>query len=694
MRPVLKGSTDQSVVIRIVDSGDGTPETGVVYNTSGIDLWYRREGATKASITEASLSALDDAHSDGGILHIGDGYYRLDLPDAAVASGANGVAVGGTVTGMVVIGCYVPLVNVNPYDGVRMGLTALPNAAADAAGGLIISDAGGLDADAQLVTKINDILTDTGTTLQGEVDGIQADTEDLQSRLPAALTVDGNIKADTLRWGGTLVASANVLIDGAITAAKIASDAIASAKIADGALTAAKFASGAFDAVWAVATRILTAATNITSTGGTTVPQTGDAYARIGAAGASLTDLGGMSTGMKAEVNTEADQALSDYDGPTYTELLNLVRLMVRKDAAIATDLSTLLTAINADLASGAGAFDNSTEALEAMRDRGDAAWATVAATAIRSAVGLASANLDTQIGTAQADLDTLTGADGATLATSQPNYAPNKTTPPTVGAIADQVWEEALGDHTGVSGSTAEALNAAGAAGDPWSTALPGSYSSGQAGKIVGDNIDAAISSRSTYAGGDTSGITTLLSRLSATRAGYLDNLSAGAVALESSLQALITTVGVAGAGLTAADDVVIAAIAALNNLSQANVRTAVGLASANLDTQLAAIAAFIDTEVAAIKAKTDNLPSDPADQSSVEAAILAAWTTALTESYSADGAAPTPAQALFLILQRLTEFSISGTTVSIKKLDGSTEAATLTLDDATSPTSSTRSA
>lgn len=43
--------------------------------------------------------------------------------------------------------------------------------------------------------------------------------------------------------------------------------------------------------VWAVATRVLTAATNITSTGGTTVPQTGDSFARIGANGAGLTDL-------------------------------------------------------------------------------------------------------------------------------------------------------------------------------------------------------------------------------------------------------------------------------------------------------------------------------------------------------------------------------------------------------------------
>ena len=39
-------------------------------------------------------------------------------------------------------------------------------------------------------------------------------------------------------------------------------------------------------------------------------PQTGDSFARIGAAGASLTDLGGMSTGMKAEVESEANDAL------------------------------------------------------------------------------------------------------------------------------------------------------------------------------------------------------------------------------------------------------------------------------------------------------------------------------------------------------------------------------------------------
>lgn len=71
---------------------------------------------------------------------------------------------------------------------------------------------------------------------------------------------------------------------------------------------------------------------------------------------------------------------------------------------------------------------------------------------------------------------------------------------------------------------------------------------------------------------------------------------------------------------------------------------------------------------------------------------ALSSLLTTAMTESYNADGAAPTPAQALFLIMQSLTEGGISGTTWTVKKLDGSTTAATITLDSATAPTSKTR--
>ena len=257
IRQIQAGSTDQSIVIRIIDSSDGTPETGVTSATSGIDLWYRREGAASVDITESDLSALTDAHSDGGMLHINDGWYRVDFPDAAFADGVVGVQIGGTVTGMVVLAPYVELVDYNPYDGVRLGLTALPNAAADAAGGLPVSDAGGLDLDT-LDSNVSDVLTDTGTTIpaqitalndptaaaiRAEIDSnstqlaaIVADTNELQGdwtdggRLDLILdarasqtsvdTVDGNVDAILVDTGTTIPAQITALNDP--TAAAIA----------------------------------------------------------------------------------------------------------------------------------------------------------------------------------------------------------------------------------------------------------------------------------------------------------------------------------------------------------------------------------------------------------------------------------------------------------------------------------------
>jgi len=73
-------------------------------------------------------------------------------------------------------------------------------------------------------------------------------------------------------------------------------------------------------------------------------------------------------------------------------------------------------------------------------------------------------------------------------------------------------------------------------------------------------------------------------------------------------------------------------------------------------------------------------------------KAEMDAMWTTAATESYASDGAAATPAQLLYMILCAVSEFSISSTTITGKKVDGSTTAMTWTLNDATSPTSRTR--
>lgn len=77
-----------------------------------------------------------------------------------------------------------------------------------------------------------------------------------------------------------------------------------------------------------------------------------------------------------------------------------------------------------------------------------------------------------------------------------------------------------------------------------------------------------------------------------------------------------------------------------------------------------------------------------DPPTKAETDALL----TTALTESYAADGAAPTLTQAIYAIQQFLQEKSVASTTLTVKKLDGSTGAMTFTLDDDTNPTSITR--
>jgi len=170
---VKKGTTDYSVVLRIVDSTDGTPETGVVYNTAGIDLWYKRGTSAATDITEATQTE-SGAHSDGGFVHIADGYYRLDLPDAAVASGAEYVDIGGTVTGMIVIGGRIRLVDnteKDVYD--RLGAPAGASVSADIA---------------TIDTVVDSILVDTA-----EIGVAGAGLTDIPNGLPTKNVARDNI---------------------------------------------------------------------------------------------------------------------------------------------------------------------------------------------------------------------------------------------------------------------------------------------------------------------------------------------------------------------------------------------------------------------------------------------------------------------------------------------------------------------
>ena len=132
------------------------------------------------------------------------------------------------------------------------------------------------------------------------------------------------------------------------------------------------------------------------------------------------------------------------------------------------------------------------------------------------------------------------------------------------------------------------------------------------------------------------------------ASRAGYLDSVLLAANANQR-------TVNVTGSNHVAAD------IHELQPAVIANTHFAAGAIDSN------ALAASAATEIA-----------------------TATQTSAMTESYRTAGVSPTLAQALFELLAHMGDSSISGSTKTLKKIDGTT-AKTFTLDSSTAPTSIT---
>lgn len=70
-------------------------------------------------------------------------------------------------------------------------------------------------------------------------------------------------------------------------------------------------------------------------------------------------------------------------------KLRKYIQLLARKDAGITTDNSIEISEINADGGSGIGAFDNTTDSNEAIRDRGDVGWITADISGLASQISV-----------------------------------------------------------------------------------------------------------------------------------------------------------------------------------------------------------------------------------------------------------------------------------------------------------------
>lgn len=158
---IKAGSTDVSLPVELRAAADSTAVTGKAYTDITGSYW--RAGGTRTAITMAPLAAVDSAHSYGGFKEVDatnmPGVYRLDLPDAAVASGAAWVVITLKCSGCFTQSFMVPLTTDTPQsaDGDVASI-----AGSSAAAAALAASAGAI-----IVDTIAAGHTETTTTLKG-----------------------------------------------------------------------------------------------------------------------------------------------------------------------------------------------------------------------------------------------------------------------------------------------------------------------------------------------------------------------------------------------------------------------------------------------------------------------------------------------------------------------------------------------
>ena len=497
---LTKASADVTVYVFVQNSSlaTGVGLTGLVYNSAGLVCYYVRPLAAGTALTLATQT-VTGAHADGGFVEVDatnmPGIYRLDLSDAICAAGVNSVVVMlRGAANMAPVTLEIQLTSINLNDAVRAGMTALPNAAADAAGGLPISDAGALDLDALNTAAVRL----TAARAQVLDDWINAGRLDAILDIIAADVV--NIDGAAMR-GTDSAALASVCTEGRLAeldAANLPADVADVPTVAEfnaRTLLAAAYFDPAVDAV-ANVTLVATTTTNTDMRGTDSAALasvcTEGRLAELDAANipadldAVLADTNELQTddvpGLIAALNDPAaaaiadqvwDEAIADHAGvgstgealagasaPSAATVADAVWDEAAADHVAAgsmgqqlgTDVDAILADTNElqtdDVPGLIAALNDPTAAAIA-----DQVWDEAAADHV------AAGSMGQQLGT---DVDAIL-ADTNELQTDDVPGLIAALNDPTAAAIADQVWDEAIADHAGV-GSTGEALAGASA--------------------------------------------------------------------------------------------------------------------------------------------------------------------------------------------------------------------------------------
>ena len=137
------GTTSEILLIFIQDSASttGAGKTGLAHNTAGLTAYYTRSNSTSATAISLVTMALG-TYTSGGFREVDatnqPGWYQFCPPNGVFTSGRmTSIHLQGA-SGMAPCPIAIELTASDNQDGVRGGLTALPNANASSAGGLIV----------------------------------------------------------------------------------------------------------------------------------------------------------------------------------------------------------------------------------------------------------------------------------------------------------------------------------------------------------------------------------------------------------------------------------------------------------------------------------------------------------------------------------------------------------------------------
>lgn len=102
---IIAGTTSVSLWFSLKTTTTGAPTTGKVAADMTGSYW--RQGGTRTAITLSDLAAVNSAFSSGGVKEVDGtnqpGLYRWDVPDAALATGADWVVFSIKVTGSMAV---------------------------------------------------------------------------------------------------------------------------------------------------------------------------------------------------------------------------------------------------------------------------------------------------------------------------------------------------------------------------------------------------------------------------------------------------------------------------------------------------------------------------------------------------------------------------------------------------------------